>query len=1301
MKLQAITILLWFLTFNAAVYAQYNFKSLNTNDGLSDNDVTSILHDAKGFVWFGTSNGLCRYDGYITRSYSIPQNDKPDFPNIKKIEEDLSEQIWITDINNHVYCYNRMLDVVEDNAVSHLQRLGISPSGHQFKIFIGTDRSLWCIAGKRLYNYSFQEKRIRVLSANHAPVCVIGSSKQAFTVSANGSVCRVNFHSGTLNPIGRVSIKGASDISMYVDHHCNIWVYDKYIPGLYKLDGSSVFSTVKKESDEHVTAIMNDHQGNLWIGTNSSGIRGIHPNGQTIFHLTKEENNPFSLSSNHIGCLYQDHENTMWVGTSKAGVAYTNPDNLNIRIISTPFMEDISCFWEDENKHVWIGYDGKGLVRTGGQAAIVRHFDTRNSPLTSNLVIGAHNALDGTTLLSTYGGGIYQFRNNTLTALEWGRHESLLFARSMCRDDKGNLWIGSVKAGLSRISPQGEVRTYTFHNSALNTNAVTDVCRSKTDGRIYCATATGLCYVDTDGKLKTAGAGDHSVNSLSRLSITTMLCDTRGLLWIGTKQGLRIYSRDFKLVSIINGKRGIGQVRALTTDHQGNVWTTTDRGLVMVRISTEQDGRLKFSTTLFSSNDGLGNITFTKYAIFCADNGDILAGGFGKFVRISPNVNPMPPVNKRVCFTELYLGNERISPKTKDADGRVLLEQNLISANALTFRYDDDFSVEVSAFDYLHSSNIRYAYRLSDDTKWVTMEGNRIYLSHLSPGTYRLQVKMAGEGEEATISSIKLTITPPLWLSGEAFCIYILLIAIISFMFRRHIRQRHLQEERMRIQEAQQTKLRELDAAKIKFFTNVSHDLRTPLSLILSPVEQLLSSGKHTDIADTLHLIHRNAKSLLNEIDQLLDIRRLEYHGEHIEQAEGDLTAFLLDTCEPYKTVGEKKQIRIHIEENRPHIYTSFDKEKLKRIVINLLSNALKYNEQNGEVDIRATHAQGLLTIRISDTGIGIQDINKKKIFERFFQEERSEKASHTGSGIGLHIVKEYVDLMQGTISVEDNLPHGTVFTVTLPAPHIAQKDSRSVPYGGEKKRHTLLIVEDNDDFRRFIKESLQEEYTVFEAGNGKEALELTAQESIDMIVSDVMMPVMDGLQLCHRIKTDINFSHIPVILLTARTADEHVISGLKEGADEYITKPFNMEILKIKIRKLFDWMQLAYEKFKQPDMSSKEVSISSLDEKLIEKATSIVERHLAETEFGVEDFSAEMNMSRSALYKKLMAVSGRSPLEFMRIIRLRHGLQILQGEGCSISETAYRVGLSPKQFSKFFKEEYGLLPSQYLTKNL
>lgn len=227
---------------------------------------------------------------------------------------------------------------------------------------------------------------------------------------------------------------------MYVDHHCNIWVYDKYIPGLYKLDVSSVFSTVKKESDEHVTAIMNDHQGNLWIGTNSSGIRVIHPNAQTIFHLTKEENNTFSLSSNHIGCLYQDHENTMWVGTSKAGVAYTNPDNLNIRIISTPFMEDISCFWEDENKHVWIGYDGKGLVRTGGQAAIVRHFDTRNSPLTSNLVIGAHNAPDGTTLLSTYGGGIYQFRNNTLTALEWGRHESLLFARSMCRDDKGNLY---------------------------------------------------------------------------------------------------------------------------------------------------------------------------------------------------------------------------------------------------------------------------------------------------------------------------------------------------------------------------------------------------------------------------------------------------------------------------------------------------------------------------------------------------------------------------------------------------------------------------------------------------------------------------------------------------------------------------------------------------------------------------------------------------------------------------------------------------------------------------------------------
>lgn len=1299
MKLQTVTIFLWLLTFNVTVYAQYNFKSLNINNGLSDNDVTSVLHDAKGFVWFGTSNGLCRYDGYVNKPYSIPQNDKPDFPNIKKIEEDQSEQIWITDISNHVYCYNRMLDIVEDNAILHLRRLGIPLSKHQFKIFIGSDKSLWCIAGKKIYNYSFPKKKISAFSANYTPVYIMGSSKQAFTVSANGTVCQIDFRYGILRPIGRVTIKGASDIKMYVDHHRNIWIYDKYIPGLYKLNNSSAHPFIEKESNEHVTAIMNDHRNNLWIGTNSNGIRILQPNGQTIFHLTKEENNPFSLPSNHIECLYKDHENTMWVGTSKAGVTYTNPNNLNIKVITTPFMEDISCFWEDENKHIWIGYDGKGLAQTGEHDSIVRHFDIRNSPLSSNLVIGAYKEPDGTTLLSTYGGGIYRFQGISLTALEWGRHESLLFARSMCRDDKGNIWIGSVKAGLSKITPQGDVRTYTFHNSVLNTNAVTDVCRSKTDNRIYCATATGLCYVDTDGKIKTAGVGDSSANSLSRLSITTMICDTRGLLWIGTKQGLRIYASTFRLISMIDDKRGIKLVRALTDDHQGNIWATTDKGIVMVRTSTEQDGRLKFSTIPFSSNDGLGNITFTKYAIFSASNGDILAGGFGQFVRICPNANPVKLGYKKVYFTELYLGNKRIRPKTKGTDGRVLLKQNIISTDALTFRYDDNFSVEISALDYIHSSNIHYAYRLSDDAEWITTEGNRIYLSHLSPGTYQLQVKVAGEWEEAAISSIKLTITPPFWLSGKAFCIYVLIISIIFYLFKKHIRQRHLQKEKVKKQEAQQARQRELDAAKIKFFTNVSHDLRTPLSLILSPVEQLLSSGRHTDIADKLHLIHNNAKSLLNEINQLLDIRRLEYHEEHIKQTDGDLTAFLLDICEPYKIIGEKKQIRLHIEENMPHIYTSFDREKLKRIVTNLLSNALKYNEQNGEIDIRVTHVQRVLTIRVSDTGIGIQDNNKKKIFERFFQEEHSEKLPYTGSGIGLHIVKEYVELMQGTIRVEDNLPRGTIFTITLPAPYIAQKEIGSAPNNRDNKRRTLLIVEDNYDFRKFIKESLQEEYTIFEAEDGQEALKLITQKPIDMIISDVMMPVMDGLELCHRIKTDINYSHIPVILLTARTADEHIICGLKEGADEYITKPFNMEILKIKIRKLFDWMQLAYEKFKQPDMKSKEVSISFLDEKLIEKATSIVEHHLVETEFSVEDFSMEMNMSRSALYKKLMAISGRSPLEFMRIIRLRHGLHILQNEGCSISEIAYRVGLSPKQFSKFFKEEYGLLPSQYLSK--
>lgn len=494
------------------------------------------------------------------------------------------------------------------------------------------------------------------------------------------------------------------------------------------------------------------------------------------------------------------------------------------------------------------------------------------------------------------------------------------------------------------------------------------------------------------------------------------------------------------------------------------------------------------------------------------------------------------------------------------------------------------------------------------------------------------------------------------------------------------------------------TQQHEMDEAKMRFFTNVSHDLRTPLALIITPLEKLLASESARNLKADLELIHRNAVALLDEVNQLLDFRKLDKQKAQLSLSYGNLSDFVKETCDSFKELSLKNGIQLELNLMDADISMSFDRNKMQRILLNLLSNAVKYNREDGSVvvtvdKIRVSEKEHV-RIQVADTGIGIKDENKEKVFDRFFQEQHA-ATTYVGSGIGLHIVKEYVTLHQGTIRITDNRPQGSIFVITLPVVG-GTNEERQLCHGSQEEGISVLVVEDNDDFRRFLVGCLKEHYQVFEASNGKEALEILSQQSVQMVISDVMMPVMDGLELCHAVKTDIRFSHIPVILLTARTAEEHVLGGLREGADGYITKPFNLDILLLRIQKLLQWTQSNHEKFGKMEVSPSEITISSLDEQLIEKAIRIVEENMDNSEFSVEELSAQIGISRSGLYKKLMSITGKSPLEFMRILRLKRGKQLLEKSQLSISQIAYQVGLSPKQFAKYFKEEYGCLPSEY-----
>ena len=695
-------------------------------------------------------------------------------------------------------------------------------------------------------------------------------------------------------------------------------------------------------------------------------------------------------------------------------------------------------------------------------------------------------------------------------------------------------------------------------------------------------------------------------------------------------------------------------------------------------------------------------------------------GGSGGYLRINPRFINYRHESHPVIYTSLYLANQRMEVGSKNSSGRILLNKNIQLLNEITMDYSDsNFALEVSSMDYNSLHKLQYAYRLNKDEEWVKLEGNRIYFNKLSPGTYQLEVKVYENNnsyKNSKASCLTIHVLPPFWLSVPAYIGYTLLLAgVIIFFFlkmkRKHIRNLSQQKREMEI-----IQQHEMDEAKMRFFTNVSHDLRTPLSLIIIPLEKLLSSNLEKGVKEELELIHRNSETLLNEVNQLLDFRKLDQQKTQLMLSHGNLSDFVKEVCGSFIPQAVKKGINIRLHINETKMDMDFDRNKIQRILLNLLSNAVKHNYENGEVivalDKITANGTENAQIQVADTGIGIKDENKDKIFDRFFQEQHS-TTTYIGNGIGLHIVKEYVTMHHGTITVENHIPQGTIFTITLPVTHnyavndekqdeaeIREKAVDEVSDTTDTHKTSLLIVEDNDDFRNFLINCLKGTYQVFDAPNGKEALEILAHQSIQIVISDVMMPEMDGMELCRKIKTDIRYSHIPVILLTARTADEHELSGLKEGADDYITKPFNLEILLLRIQKILKWTKNNHEKFKTIDISPSEITVSSLDEQLIEKAIRAVEENMDNSEFSVEELSSYVGMSRGHLYKKLIMITGKSPLEFIRILRVKRGKQLLEQSQLNVSQIAYQIGLSPKQFAKYFKEEFGYVPSEYIKNN-
>ena len=812
---------------------------------------------------------------------------------------------------------------------------------------------------------------------------------------------------------------------------------------------------------------------------------------------------------------------------------------------------------------------------------------------------------------------------------------------------------------------------------------------------LFVGTSSGLYQLDTE---------NGKIEEVSRDNIRALFVANDKTLWIGLRTGLVARNIASGEETRLTTDDGLAHncICGITQDHYGNLWVSTLAGITKILPKTTDSQSYK--CVAYKAYDGIGRTTFNLHAICCLPDGDILVGGLGSIVRITPKAgSSMTAEAQPPRFTGLMLGNRQMEVGKPTEDGRILLRQNMLSTNSITLRYDDmNIGIEVSSMNYAHIYHQHYLYRLGETGAWTAIEGNVIRLSTLQPGTYELQVKVKEPvaGMENPIARMTIHVTPPWWKSWPAYICYIILTLLMLVFVIHYFRMRYRQrmERQQRDMEIQQQ--REMDEAKMRFFTNVSHDMRTPLSLIITPLQRLLKGNLNADMRTQLELINHSAETLKDEITQLLDFRKLDNSIDSPVLLTGSLNELVQNTCNDFKGAELPGGVTCSLQLCDDPLITQFDAKKMRRVVLNLVSNAIKYNRTNGTVTVSTRQGQDeegteVAILQVADTGIGVNRENRERIFERFFQEQHDE-TTYKGSGIGLHLVKQYVNMHGGTVSVSDNKPQGTVFTVTLPMRNEGTITTKQT--ATEEKAtssNTLLIVEDNDDFRSFLQSCLIDQYHVIMAANGKEALEQLEQHEVSLIISDVMMPVMDGIMLCQKVKTDLRFSHIPFMMLTARAAEEHQVEGLQEGADDYLTKPFNLDILLLRIDRLLKWSREAGERFHKMDVKPSEITVSHVDEELIKRAISMVEQNFSDSEYSVEQFCDDMGMSRSSLYKKLMAITGLAPLQFMRTLRVKRGRQLLEQGGESVSQVAWQVGLSPKQFAKYFKEEYGLSPSE------
>ncbi|MCE7040182.1 two-component regulator propeller domain-containing protein [Dyadobacter sp. CY312] len=1352
----------------AAQSAEYQFARYSTEKGLSHNQVNCFLKDRQGFIWVGTADGLNRFDGY---SFKIFKHDPADSTtivdhHINELFEDPEGFIWIKTPKGY-NVYDPRTESVDRNANKAAMRLGI-PDADFTKIIKSETGDYW-ISHNRLGLLKYLGKSKKVLRIRYNPKDKAGKSfvisdlnedpdgniwivyTNGFLAGVDGKKYSVLYQSELLSARNQGN---SVNHRVFVDQDGEPWVYTvKAVRGISYFDirnnrlvEGSTTSSALRLSNNIVSAVTSGPDGRPWIGTDHGGINIVDKKTGVVSVLSYNPNDSKTISQNSVMALYKDNTGMIWAGTFKKGFCNYHKNIFKFSFIrhlptvgsSLPF-DDVSVFAEDKKGNVWVGSNGGGLIyydRARNSFKQYQNIPGDPTSLSNNVIVSLFLDSNDVLWIGTYFGGLNSFDGKGFKRYLHNPADStsLIDDRvwEIFEDSQKRLWIGTLGDGLDLFDRQKNVFKHFRPNTpnSISSDYIAAIMEDR-EGNIWIGTAFGMdVLMKATGKFVHYQHDPNKEGSLSSDAVTAIMQDGLGNIWIGSLEGLNLFDKKTDQFKHYNIKDGLpdNSVLSLVADNQQNLWIGTPKGLVNFRVTTRKGIVPEMiSVRTYNEVDGLQGRSFNENAGLRLRSGELIFGGASGFTIFSPQKIEDESGSAHVELTDFQIFNKSIKPGEL-LDGKPVLEASISHTDKIKLKHSQNaFTIEFAALNFLHADKNHYMYTLEGfNDQWFEADNNtrKVTYTNLDPGEYTFKVTMRNGNLMSKERVLKIEILPPFWKTPLAYILYF--IAIIGalaasrwILLERERMNFRLEQER---REAQQ--LHELDLMKIKFFTNVSHEFRTPLTLMLTPLEGLLNNMQSdSGIKNQISLIHRNAKRLLNLVTQLLDFKKMEVEETEYTPERGDIVQFIREITHTFSDLSERKHIAFSFRSDVETRYTLFDQEKLSRIMYNLLSNAFKFTPEQGRIGVELKVVmeddKPLLEIRVSDSGIGIPAEDQPKVFDRFFQHNLPTHIVNGGSGIGLSITKEFVKLHKGTIHLESEVGVGSTFIILMPLLETqggldtqevattyfpgAEEEKQTEPISEDRNKPVLLLVEDNDEFREYMREMLQKDYQVHEAPNGRIGLEITLEIIPDLIVSDVMMPEMDGMELCRIVKTDNRISHIPVILLTARAEDEQQLQGYETGADAYVTKPFRLDILLVRIRNLIKRRELGQKQFQQHiKVQPSEIVIRSMDEEFITKAVKVVEDHIANPDFTVEELSSEMAMSRMYLYKKLLSLTGKTPVEFIRIIRMRRAASLLGKSQLTVSEIAYQVGFNnPKYFARLFKEEFKVLPTEYRKKEI